>query len=81
MRRQQRDNSPNGDGLIFDAAYLPFSHGSPGPYSTYNARIGVQYTHYLQLYGGTNNFDGSGLGAHAQRFGQRHAVPLRLGAF
>jgi hypothetical protein len=54
--------SPNGSGLIFDAAYLPFSHGSPGPYSTYNARIGIQYTHYLQLYGGTNDFDGSGLG-------------------
>jgi hypothetical protein len=51
-------NSPDGSGLIFDAAYLPFSHGSPGPYSTYNARIGVQYVHYLQLYGGTNNFDG-----------------------
>ena len=52
------NNSPNGDGLIFDVAYLPFSHGSPGPYSTYNARIGVQYTHYLHLYGGTTNFDG-----------------------
>jgi hypothetical protein len=51
-------NSPNGSGLIFDAAYLPFSHGSPGPYSTYNARIGIQYVHYLQLYGGTSNFDG-----------------------
>ena len=25
-------------------SYLPFSHGSPWPYSTYNARIGVQYT-------------------------------------
>lgn len=52
-------NSPNGDGLIFDAAYLPFSHGSPGPYSTYNARIGIQYVQYLKLYGGTNNFDGA----------------------
>lgn len=51
-------NSPDGDGLIFDVAYLPFSHGSPGPYSTYNARIGLQYTQYLKLYGGTSNFDG-----------------------
>ena len=51
-------NSPDGDGLIFDVAYLPFSHGSPWPYSTYNARIGVEYTQYLHLYGGTNNFDG-----------------------
>ncbi len=56
------NNKPNGDGLIFDAAYLPFSHGSPWPYSTYNARIGVQYTQYLHLFGGTSNFDGSGLG-------------------
>jgi hypothetical protein len=56
-------NSPNGDGLIADIAYLPFSHGSPGLYSTWNARLGVQYTHYLHLYGGTDNFDGSGLGA------------------
>lgn len=53
---------PNGEGLIFDAAYLPFSHGSPGPYSTYNARIGIQYVEYLKLYGGTTNFDGTGLG-------------------
>ncbi|MGD1036570.1 MAG: hypothetical protein ABR878_05105 [Roseiarcus sp.] len=51
-------NSPDGNGLIFDVAYLPFSHGSPWPYSTYNARIGIQYTQYLKLYGGTNNFDG-----------------------
>jgi len=57
-------NSPNGDGLTFDAAYLPFSHGSPGPYSTWNARLGVQYTHYLHLFGGTSNFDNtSNLGA------------------
>jgi len=55
-------NSPNGSGLIFDAAYLPFSHGSPWPYSTYNARLGVQYTHYLKLFGGTTNFDGAGPG-------------------
>ena len=56
-------SSPNGDGLIGDVAWLPFSHGSPGLYSSYNARLGVQYTHYLHLYGGTDNFDGSGLGA------------------
>ena len=56
------NNSPNGNGLIFDVAYLPFSHGSPWPYSTYNARIGISYTQYLKLYGGTSNFDGTGLG-------------------
>jgi len=55
-------SSPNGAGLIFDAAYLPFSHGSPGPYSTYNARIGIQYVQYMKLYGGNSNFDGTALG-------------------
>jgi hypothetical protein len=56
------NNSPHGDGLILDLAYIPFSHGSPFPYNTWNARIGIQFTQYLHLYGGTNNFDGSFLG-------------------
>lgn len=58
------NSSPNGDGLILDLAYYPFSHGAPGPYgyNTWNARIGIQFTEYLHLYGGTNNFDGSYLG-------------------
>ena len=51
-------NSPNGDGLIFDAAYLPFSKGAPGPDKEFNVRLGVQYIKYLHLFGGTNNFDG-----------------------
>jgi hypothetical protein len=55
-------SSPFGNGLILDVAYIPFSHGAPFPYSTWNARIGVQFTSYLHLYGGTNNFDGSYLG-------------------
>jgi len=54
--------SPNTRGLVFDVAYLPFSHGSPWPYSTYNARIGLQYINYLQVQGGTTNFDGAGPG-------------------
>ncbi|MGD0633261.1 MAG: cytochrome C [Beijerinckiaceae bacterium] len=53
-------NSPNGNGLIFDAAYLPFSHGGPSFWPYANARIGVSYTQYLQVYGGTTNFDGAG---------------------
>ena len=44
--------------MIFDAAYLPFSHGAPGPYKYANVRVGVQYTTYFNLYGGKNNFDG-----------------------
>ena len=51
-------SSPNGSGMIFDAAYLPFSHGAPGPYKYANVRVGVQYTTYFNLYGGKNNFDG-----------------------
>jgi hypothetical protein len=54
-----RANSPNGQGLIFDAAYLPFSKGGPALWPWLNARIGVSYTHYLKLFGGTNNFDGA----------------------
>jgi len=56
--------SPQGDGLILDLAYIPFAHGAPGPYgyTTWNARIGIQFTEYLHLYGGSNNFDGSFLG-------------------
>jgi hypothetical protein len=51
-------------GLILDLAYIPFSHGAPGPYDykTWNARIGVQFIEYLHVYGGSTNFDGSYLG-------------------
>ena len=52
-------NSPNGNGLIFDAAYLPFSNGGPSIYPWINARVGISYTRYLKLYGGSTNFDGS----------------------
>ena len=56
-------SSPNGAGLILDLAWLPFSHGATAlPYSTMNLRLGLQFTDYLHLYGGTNNFDGSYLG-------------------
>ena len=58
-------SSPNGSGLILDLSYIPFAHGSPFPYNTWNARLGVQFTTYLHLYGGTSNFDGSYLaGVH-----------------
>ncbi len=55
-------SSPNGDGLILDLAYIPFSKGTPFPYSKWNVRLGVQFTDYLHLNGGTNNFDGLNLG-------------------
>ena len=53
---QSTTGSPNGDGLMFDASYFPFSKGhAPGPDKEFNMRIGVQYTKYLHLYGGTTN--------------------------
>jgi hypothetical protein len=55
-------SSPNGAGLIQDIAYLPFSHGAPFPYSTWNVRLGLQFTEYLHLYGSVTNFDGSNIG-------------------
>ena len=52
-------NSPDGKGLIFDLAYSPFMKGGPSVWPWLNARIGVSYTHYLELFGGVNNFDGA----------------------
>ncbi len=51
---------PDGKGLIFDVNYMPFSKGGPSFYPWTNAKIGLSYTHYLSLYGGTSNFDGLG---------------------
>jgi hypothetical protein len=55
-------SSPNGDGLILDLAYTPFGYGAPFLYPKWNVRLGLQFTEYLHLYGGTTNFDGSSLG-------------------
>jgi hypothetical protein len=52
-------STPNGEGLIFDAAYSPFMKGGPSVLPWANARIGVSYTQYLKLFGGVNNFDGA----------------------
>jgi hypothetical protein len=53
-------SSPDGRGLTFDLAYMPFSKGGPSLWPWANAKIGVSYTHYLKLFGGTTNFDGLG---------------------
>ncbi len=52
-------NLPNGQGFILDAAFLPFSKGGPSFYPWLNAKLGISYTSYLQLFGGNNNFDGA----------------------
>ncbi len=52
--------NPASDFLVFDVAYLPFSHGGPSSYPWANARFGLTYTKYLKLLGGATNFDGAG---------------------
>ena len=52
---------PNGAGLIFDFAYMPFSKGGPEAWPWANAKIGISYTHYLSMFGGTSNFDANGI--------------------
>ena len=49
--------SPNSSGLTFDLAYLPFSYGGPPIWPWLNARIGIEYTHYIKFDGSTNNVD------------------------
>jgi hypothetical protein len=50
--------APNGEGIIATASFLPFSKGGPSFYPWVNAKLGISYTSYLQIYGGNNNFDG-----------------------
>ena len=55
--------SPNSAGWIFEAAYLPFSHGGPSFWPWLNFRIGLQYTHWTKFDGATTNIDGMGRSA------------------
>ena len=45
------NSSPNSNGWNFDLAYLPFMNGGPDLWPWFNARIGVQYTHYNEFNG------------------------------
>ena len=49
--------SPNSSGWVFDAAYLPFSHGGPALWPWLNARIGISYTMFTRLDGLVKNVD------------------------
>lgn len=51
--------SPDGKGLTFELSYMPFNAGGPKFWPWANAKIGVQYTHYLKMFGGAGNFDGA----------------------
>jgi len=57
------NGSPNSDGWIFEANYIPFSNGGPSWWPWLNTRIGLQYTLYNHFNGGTTNFDGAGRNA------------------
>jgi hypothetical protein len=49
--------SPNSEGWMFDASWLPFSRGGPAIWPWANARIGLTYTLYTRFNGGTSNVD------------------------
>ena len=49
--------SPNSQGYIVDLAYMPFSHGAPGPWPWFNAKIGIQYNWWTRFDGGTSDID------------------------
>ena len=49
--------SPNSEGWIFDASYLPFSRGGPSLWPWANARIGLSYTLYTRFNGANSNID------------------------
>jgi hypothetical protein len=57
------NGSPNSDGWIFEANYIPFSNGGPSWWPWLNTRLGLQYTLYNHFNGGTTNFDGAGRNA------------------
>src|ERR1700730_3024684 len=57
------NGSPNSDGWIFEANYIPFSNGGPSWWPWLNTRLGLQYTLYNHFDGGTKNFDGAGRNA------------------
>ena len=49
--------SPNSQGWTADIAYLPFSHGAPGPWPWFNTRIGLSYTWWTRFDGGASDID------------------------
>ncbi len=57
------NGSPNTGAWNFDLAYLPYMNGGPELWPWFNARIGIQYTHYDKFDGSWTNVDQSGLKA------------------
>ncbi len=53
-------NSPNSTAVSLEFDYSPWMDGGPSWDPHGNVKFGAKYTHYLKLYGGTTDFDGSG---------------------
>ena len=60
---QSSNGSPNSSGWNIDLAYLPYMKGGPDLWPWFNARIGIQYTHYDKFDGTWTNVDQQGLKA------------------
>jgi hypothetical protein len=54
------NNSPNSAGWIAELNYIPFNHGGPAFWPWLNMKLGLQYTWYDKLNGGSSNYDGAG---------------------
>ena len=65
------NGSPNSAYWNFDLAYLPFMNGGPDIWPWFNARIGIQYTHYDKFDGTWNNVDTTWPEGGRQRSGLR----------
>ena len=58
-------NSPNSQSVSLEVNYSPWMDGGPKFDPMGNMKIGAKYTHFLQLGGGTTNFDGQNVGHNA----------------
>jgi len=57
------NGSPNSDGWIIEADYVPFMHGGPSFWPWFNVRFQLQYVIYDRFNGGRRNYDGFGRNA------------------
>jgi hypothetical protein len=57
------NGSPNSNGWIIEANYVPFMHGGPSFWPWLNIRFAVQYVIFDRFDGGRVNFDGAGRNA------------------
>ncbi|WP_417914220.1 cytochrome C [Candidatus Electronema sp. JM] len=58
-----RTGSPDSQGYIIQAEYIPFGKDASFSSSWKNLRLGLQYTYYSKFDGSSDNYDGSGRSA------------------